>query len=224
MITKKRELNTQLTDDIFSQNFDHLKCLHQTTHKVFLNIFLIYLPFVSFSTVIVSKSGKGRPPAARRSTVDDKSTLMTCIENGKFTKAAKISPGEQSNACPFSQQRVLSNKCAWNGTTRFDCSVCLLETFTKLIEKSLSVNLLIDFNYFSVKSLYLLFHLCGPKSSDVCQSLLNDNLGLGFYRTSSSSQLAILMGFYLTGSQTGVQRPLRSSETQTCMFKPWSKW
>lgn len=152
MITKKRELNTQLTDDIFSQNFDHLKCLHQTTHKVFLNIFLIYLPFVSFSTVIVSKSGKGRPPAARRSTVDDKSTLMTCIENGKFTKAAKISPGEQSNACPLSQQRVLSNKCAWNGTTGFDSSVCLLETFTKLIEKSLSVNLLIDFNYFSVMS------------------------------------------------------------------------
>uniref|UniRef100_A0A8P4G1C8 Bromodomain containing 1b n=1 Tax=Dicentrarchus labrax TaxID=13489 RepID=A0A8P4G1C8_DICLA len=45
----------------------------------------------STSTVIVSKSGKGRPPAARRSTVDDKSTLMTCIENGEFTKAAKIS-------------------------------------------------------------------------------------------------------------------------------------
>ncbi|XP_070763198.1 bromodomain-containing protein 1-like [Enoplosus armatus] len=43
------------------------------------------------STVIVSKSGKGRPPAARRSTVDDKSTLRTCIEKGEFTKAAKIS-------------------------------------------------------------------------------------------------------------------------------------
>ncbi|XP_059191380.1 bromodomain-containing protein 1-like isoform X1 [Centropristis striata] len=46
----------------------------------------------STSTVIVSKSGKGRSPAARRSTVDDRSTLMTCIENGEFTKAAKISP------------------------------------------------------------------------------------------------------------------------------------
>ncbi|GAA6227657.1 bromodomain-containing protein 1-like isoform X2 [Lates japonicus] len=43
------------------------------------------------STVIVSKSGKGRPAAARRSTVDDKSALRTCIENGEFTKAAKIS-------------------------------------------------------------------------------------------------------------------------------------
>ncbi|XP_029009509.1 bromodomain-containing protein 1-like isoform X2 [Betta splendens] len=43
------------------------------------------------STVIVNKSGKGRPAAARRSTVDDKSTLMTCVENGEFTKAAKIS-------------------------------------------------------------------------------------------------------------------------------------
>uniref|UniRef100_A0A3Q1FC77 Bromodomain containing 1b n=1 Tax=Acanthochromis polyacanthus TaxID=80966 RepID=A0A3Q1FC77_9TELE len=45
----------------------------------------------STSTVIVSKSGKGRPAATRRSTVDDKSTLMTCIENGEFTNAAKIS-------------------------------------------------------------------------------------------------------------------------------------
>ncbi|CAN9499047.1 unnamed protein product [Ophioblennius macclurei] len=45
----------------------------------------------STSTVIMSKSSKGRPAAARRSTVDDKSTLMTCIENGEFTKAAKIS-------------------------------------------------------------------------------------------------------------------------------------
>uniref|UniRef100_A0A4W6BQW2 Bromodomain containing 1b n=1 Tax=Lates calcarifer TaxID=8187 RepID=A0A4W6BQW2_LATCA len=48
------------------------------------------------STVIVSKSGKGRPAAARRSTVDDKSALRTCIENGEFTKAVKISSGERS--------------------------------------------------------------------------------------------------------------------------------
>ncbi|XP_051239442.1 bromodomain-containing protein 1 isoform X3 [Dicentrarchus labrax] len=62
---------------------------------------------VSFSTVIVSKSGKGRPPAARRSTVDDKSTLMTCIENGEFTKAAKISSdhGPQSAEDSVSAQR-----------------------------------------------------------------------------------------------------------------------
>ncbi|XP_078139032.1 bromodomain-containing protein 1-like isoform X2 [Centroberyx gerrardi] len=44
----------------------------------------------STSTVIVPKSGKGRPAVARRSTVDDKSNLITCIENGEFTKAAKI--------------------------------------------------------------------------------------------------------------------------------------
>ncbi|KAL7402520.1 hypothetical protein ABVT39_016106 [Epinephelus coioides] len=57
----------------------------------------------STSTVIVSKSGKGRLPAARRSTVDDKSTLMTCIENGEFTKAAKISSEvwKPSAASPF---------------------------------------------------------------------------------------------------------------------------
>ncbi|KAK5866852.1 hypothetical protein PBY51_011393 [Eleginops maclovinus] len=46
----------------------------------------------STSTVVVPKSGKGRSPAVRRSTVDDKSTLMTCIENGEFTKPAKVSP------------------------------------------------------------------------------------------------------------------------------------
>uniref|UniRef100_A0A8D2ZIC4 Bromodomain containing 1b n=1 Tax=Scophthalmus maximus TaxID=52904 RepID=A0A8D2ZIC4_SCOMX len=44
------------------------------------------------STVIVSKGGKGRSMAARRSTVDDKSALVPCVENGEFTKAAKISP------------------------------------------------------------------------------------------------------------------------------------
>ncbi|XP_047452373.1 bromodomain-containing protein 1-like isoform X2 [Mugil cephalus] len=49
--------------------------------------------------VIVSKSSKGRPVAARRSTVDDKSTLMTCIENGEFPKGAKVSSdhGPQSS-------------------------------------------------------------------------------------------------------------------------------
>ncbi|KAE8296651.1 Bromodomain-containing protein 1 [Larimichthys crocea] len=43
------------------------------------------------STVILPRNGKGRLAAARRSTVDDKSTLMTCIENGEFTEATKIS-------------------------------------------------------------------------------------------------------------------------------------
>ncbi|XP_034144237.1 bromodomain-containing protein 1-like isoform X1 [Esox lucius] len=44
----------------------------------------------STSTVRVPKSGKGRLSMVRRSTVDDKNTLITCIENGDFTKAAKI--------------------------------------------------------------------------------------------------------------------------------------
>uniref|UniRef100_A0AAZ3NVW2 Bromodomain containing 1b n=1 Tax=Oncorhynchus tshawytscha TaxID=74940 RepID=A0AAZ3NVW2_ONCTS len=43
----------------------------------------------STSTVSVPKSGKGRPSMARRSTVDDKNALVTCIGNGDFTKAAK---------------------------------------------------------------------------------------------------------------------------------------
>ncbi|CAK6983889.1 bromodomain-containing protein 1-like [Scomber scombrus] len=45
------------------------------------------------STVIMSKSGKSRLAAARRSTVDDKSNLMTCIENGDLIKAATMSSG-----------------------------------------------------------------------------------------------------------------------------------
>ncbi|KAM9854268.1 bromodomain-containing protein 1-like isoform 2-T2 [Aulostomus maculatus] len=45
----------------------------------------------STSAVIVPKCGRGRATAARRSTVDDKSNLTTCTENGEFTKAAKIS-------------------------------------------------------------------------------------------------------------------------------------
>ncbi|XP_032378787.1 bromodomain-containing protein 1 isoform X3 [Etheostoma spectabile] len=57
----------------------------------------------SASTVIVSKGGKGRSPAARRSTVDDRGALMACIENGEFPRAAKISPEvwKPSAACPF---------------------------------------------------------------------------------------------------------------------------
>ncbi|MEQ2164923.1 hypothetical protein GOODEAATRI_011784 [Goodea atripinnis] len=53
---------------------------------------------ISFSTLMVSKSVKGRPAAARRSTVDDRSTLMTCVENGKFTKTAPISSDRESQS------------------------------------------------------------------------------------------------------------------------------
>ncbi|XP_062317862.1 bromodomain-containing protein 1-like isoform X1 [Osmerus eperlanus] len=44
----------------------------------------------STSTITLPKNGKGKPAGARRNTVDDKNTLITCIENGEFTKAAKI--------------------------------------------------------------------------------------------------------------------------------------
>ncbi|KAM7397324.1 hypothetical protein PAMP_020307 [Pampus punctatissimus] len=59
------------------------------------------------STIIVSKSGKGRLAAARRSTVDDKTNLMTCIENGEISKDAKISSdhGPQSAEDEVSAQR-----------------------------------------------------------------------------------------------------------------------
>ncbi|XP_072292041.1 bromodomain-containing protein 1-like isoform X1 [Eucyclogobius newberryi] len=42
------------------------------------------------STNSVSKSGKCRP-SARRSTVDDKSSVISCVENGEFTNSTKVS-------------------------------------------------------------------------------------------------------------------------------------
>uniref|UniRef100_A0A3B4A3E1 Uncharacterized protein n=1 Tax=Periophthalmus magnuspinnatus TaxID=409849 RepID=A0A3B4A3E1_9GOBI len=46
-------------------------------------------------TYTLSKSGKGRP-AARRSTVDDKSSIINCVENGEFANSAKLSTGKTS--------------------------------------------------------------------------------------------------------------------------------
>ncbi|XP_068458607.1 bromodomain-containing protein 1-like isoform X1 [Clinocottus analis] len=71
------------------------------------------------STVIVSKGGKGRSPAARRSTVDDKSALVTCVENGEFAKAAKISSdrGTQSAEDGGSAQRGGASPVAATTTT-----------------------------------------------------------------------------------------------------------
>ncbi|KAK5621138.1 Bromodomain-containing protein 1, partial [Crenichthys baileyi] len=45
----------------------------------------------SASTVLsLPKCGKGKPALVRRSTVDDKSELIACIESGNFAKAARI--------------------------------------------------------------------------------------------------------------------------------------
>ncbi|KAM9845985.1 bromodomain-containing protein 1 [Aulostomus maculatus] len=43
------------------------------------------------STILsLPKCGKGKPALVRRNTVDDKSELIACIENGNFAKAARI--------------------------------------------------------------------------------------------------------------------------------------
>lgn len=44
----------------------------------------------STSTTSISKNGKGRL-TARRSTVDDKSSIISCVENGEFPNSAKVS-------------------------------------------------------------------------------------------------------------------------------------
>ncbi|XP_074533671.1 bromodomain-containing protein 1-like isoform X2 [Halichoeres trimaculatus] len=88
----------------------------------------------STSTVTVSKSGKGRP-AARRSTVDDKSTLMACIENGEFTAAAKISTEvwKPPAASPFVLEplKLVWAKCSGYPSypalvSECQCSLCLI--------------------------------------------------------------------------------------------------
>ncbi|XP_061107988.1 bromodomain-containing protein 1-like isoform X1 [Conger conger] len=42
------------------------------------------------STFSLPKCGKGKPALVRRNTVDDKTQLIACIENGNFAKAARI--------------------------------------------------------------------------------------------------------------------------------------
>ncbi|XP_061780646.1 bromodomain-containing protein 1-like isoform X1 [Nerophis lumbriciformis] len=54
-------------------------------------------------TVIVSKNGKGRQAAARRNTVDVKSSPTSCTENGELSRAVKVSAEawKPSAAFPF---------------------------------------------------------------------------------------------------------------------------
>uniref|UniRef100_A0A8C9U0A0 Bromodomain containing 1 n=1 Tax=Scleropages formosus TaxID=113540 RepID=A0A8C9U0A0_SCLFO len=55
------------------------------------------------------KCGKGKPALVRRSTVDDKSELIACIENGNFAKAARIAAevGNSSIWMPASAATVV---------------------------------------------------------------------------------------------------------------------
>lgn len=61
------------------------------------------------------KSGKGRSPPARRSTVDDKHALV-CVENGDLVKTAKLASGDYKTGsrvtalpmCVFVAQNIYS--------------------------------------------------------------------------------------------------------------------
>lgn len=57
----------------------------------FWTIFDVFI--FSSSAAFVPKSGKGRSPPARRSTVDDKHALV-CVENGDLVKTAKLASGD----------------------------------------------------------------------------------------------------------------------------------
>uniref|UniRef100_A0A673BAI6 Bromodomain-containing protein 1-like n=1 Tax=Sphaeramia orbicularis TaxID=375764 RepID=A0A673BAI6_9TELE len=70
------------------------------------------------STNVVSKSSKGRPAAARRSTVDDKSSLISCMENGEFTKAAKVSSDHGAHTAEDPQRGGSSQAAAGRSQSR----------------------------------------------------------------------------------------------------------
>uniref|UniRef100_A0A2K6CQR0 Bromodomain containing 1 n=1 Tax=Macaca nemestrina TaxID=9545 RepID=A0A2K6CQR0_MACNE len=48
------------------------------------------------SSFSVPKCGRGKPALVRRHTLEDRSELISCIENGNYAKAARISPGPAS--------------------------------------------------------------------------------------------------------------------------------
>ena len=75
----------------------YLFCLSHHDSRCLVHTVDSYCVFVSFSVLstILSlpKCGKGKPALVRRNTVDDKSELIACIENGNFAKAARIAAG-----------------------------------------------------------------------------------------------------------------------------------
>ncbi|XP_057692839.1 bromodomain-containing protein 1-like isoform X1 [Corythoichthys intestinalis] len=68
------------------------------------------------SSAAASKSSKVRPAAARRNTVDDKSALISCVENGELNHAVKISSEawKPSTAFPFVVEplKIVWAKCS----------------------------------------------------------------------------------------------------------------
>ncbi|XP_035280449.1 bromodomain-containing protein 1-like isoform X3 [Anguilla anguilla] len=54
----------------------------------------------STSSFSLPKCGKGKPALVRRNTVDDKTQLIACIENGNFAKAARIAAGTWADFPP----------------------------------------------------------------------------------------------------------------------------
>lgn len=47
------------------------------------------------------KCGRGKPALVRRHTLEDRSELISCIENGNYAKAARIAAGESAPTCPL---------------------------------------------------------------------------------------------------------------------------
>lgn len=64
--------------------------------KMCVGVFSCGFFFSLFSTVAITKSGNGRPAAARRNTADDQSGPPSCAENGEFSHALKVSSGDCS--------------------------------------------------------------------------------------------------------------------------------
>lgn len=53
-------------------------------------------PLLSSRSFSAPKCGRGKPALVRRHTLEDRSELISCIENGNYAKAARIAAGKSA--------------------------------------------------------------------------------------------------------------------------------
>lgn len=59
----------------------------------FVVIVIMFSDTSNVSSFSLPKCGKGKPALIRRHTLEDRSELISCIENGNYAKAARIAAG-----------------------------------------------------------------------------------------------------------------------------------
>lgn len=63
-------------------------------------------PCFSSCSFSAPKCGRGKPALVRRHTLEDRSELISCIENGNYAKAARIAAGEPGPRPPWAVTRA----------------------------------------------------------------------------------------------------------------------